>query len=82
MRNRGRRSRVKLVKTSSSLRSFPALLLSRAAGWTSSGLLLAAGVVGAVRAYDLMSAGHEFRDQNNIGEEDIGPICYDEIALL
>lgn len=54
----------------------------RAAGWTSSGLLLAAGVVGAVRAYDLMSAGHEFRDQNNIGEEDIGPICYDEIALL
>lgn len=54
----------------------------RAAGWTSGGLLLAAGVVGAIRAYDLMSAGHAYRDAQNIGEDEIGPICYDEIASL
>lgn len=54
----------------------------RAAGWTSAGLLMAAGVVGAIRAYDLMSAGHAYRDAQNIGEDQIGPICYDEIASL
>lgn len=55
----------------------------RAAGWTSAGLLLAAGVVGAVRAYDLMSAGHEYRDSIGMTEEDeIGPECYDKIASL
>jgi len=54
----------------------------RAAGWTSAGLLMAAGVVGVIRAYDLMSAGHDYRDANGIGEDQIGPICYDEIASL
>ncbi len=54
----------------------------RAAGWTSAGLLMAAGVVGAIRAYDLMSAGHDYRDAHGIGEDQIGPICYDEIASL
>ncbi len=54
----------------------------RAAGWASAGTLLAAGVVGAVRAYGLVSAGHEYRDANGIGEEDLGPACGDEIAGL
>jgi len=54
----------------------------RAAGWTSAGLLMAAGVVGAIRAYDLMSAGHDYRDAHGISEDQIGPICYDEIASL
>lgn len=55
----------------------------RAAGWTSAGLLLAAGVVGAVRAYDLMSAGHDYRDFIGMTEEDeIDQRCYDEISAL
>lgn len=55
----------------------------RAAGWTSSGLLLAAGVVGAVRAYDLMSTAHEYRDSLGMTEEDeIDQQCYDYIASL
>ncbi len=54
----------------------------RAAGWTSSGLLLAAGVVGAVRAYDLMSTAHEFRDANGITEDTMSPVCNDMIQDL
>jgi len=55
----------------------------RAAGWTSAGLLLAAGVVGVVRAYDLMSAGHDYRDSIGMTDEDqIDQQCYDEIASL
>lgn len=55
----------------------------RAAGWTSSGLLLAAGVVGAVRAYDLMSTAHDYRDSLGMTEEDeIDQQCYDYIASL
>ncbi|MGB4572843.1 MAG: hypothetical protein WBH97_08475 [Rectinemataceae bacterium] len=42
----------------------------RAAGWTATGLLFAAGVVGAVRGIDLMTRGHEQRDLLGIGEED------------
>ncbi|MFH2113915.1 MAG: hypothetical protein ABIJ86_05335 [Spirochaetota bacterium] len=54
----------------------------RISGWTSSGLLLAAGVVGAVRAYDLMSSGHEYRDANSISEGEISSLCADEINSL
>ncbi len=54
----------------------------RAAGWTSSGLLLAAGVVGAVRAYDLMSTAHAFRDENFITEDTMDPVCYEMIRDL
>jgi hypothetical protein len=54
----------------------------RVSGWTSSGLLLAAGVVGAVRAYDLMSSGHEYRDANDISEGEISSLCSDEINSL
>jgi len=55
----------------------------RFAGWTSAGLLLASGIVGAVHAYDLMTAGHEFRDVNDIDDEDdIGGGCSTEITSL
>lgn len=54
----------------------------RVSGWASSGLLLAAGVVGAVRAYDLMSLGHEYRDANAISEGEISSVCADEIDSL
>lgn len=53
------------------------------AGWTSGGLLLAAGVVGGIRAYDLMSSGHEYRDAQGITEEEqIGALCSGEISSL
>ncbi|PKL09184.1 MAG: hypothetical protein CVV51_05080 [Spirochaetae bacterium HGW-Spirochaetae-7] len=54
----------------------------RAAGWTSSGLLLAAGAVGAVRAYNLITAGHDYRDANGIGEDQISALCSSEIQSL
>lgn len=47
----------------------------RAAGWTSAGLFFAAGVVGAVRAIDMMNRGHARRDALGISESDnLGPI--------
>jgi hypothetical protein len=57
----------------------------RAAGWTSGGLLLAAGGIGALRALSLQSAGHAYRDAN--GGEDAfndgnSPLCAAEIAAL
>jgi len=52
----------------------------KAAGWGSAGLLLAAGVVGAVRAWDLMSAGHEYRDDYGIDEDEIGSACSAKIT--
>ena len=53
------------------------------AGWTSGGLLLAAGVVGGIRAYDLMNSGHDYRDAQGITEEDqIGAQCTGEISSL
>ena len=39
------------------------------AGWTSTGLLLGAGALGAVRALDLMNRGHEVRNSLGIDEE-------------
>ncbi|HOX32317.1 MAG TPA: hypothetical protein PLB91_08295 [Spirochaetales bacterium] len=55
----------------------------RASGWASTGLFLAAGAVGAVRAYNLMSAGHDYRDELGIDEEDeIGSACSTKIEDL
>jgi len=51
----------------------------RAAGWGSAGLFLAAGAVGAVRAWDLMSTGHDYRDDRD-GE--LHGSCSDYIAEL
>lgn len=39
------------------------------AGWASTGLLFTAGVIGAVRAVDLMTKGHELRKSLGIHEE-------------
>lgn len=55
----------------------------RFAGWTSGGLLLASGIVGAVHADDLMGAGHELRGALGLSEEDqIGILCSIEINRL
>jgi mono/diheme cytochrome c family protein len=51
----------------------------RFSGWASGGILLASGIVGAIHAYDMISASHAFRDANNISEETMGTICSDEI---
>ena len=40
------------------------------AGWVSTGLLFAAGAVGAARALDLMARGHKIRNTLGIDEED------------
>jgi hypothetical protein len=39
-------------------------------GWTSTGLLFAAGAVGAARALDLMNRGHDIREAQDIDDED------------
>jgi hypothetical protein len=53
------------------------------AGWTSGGLLLAAGVVGAIRAYALMEDGHAYREAMGIDDEsEIGGLCSAEISGL
>ncbi len=54
----------------------------RAAGWTSSSLLLAAGAVGALRAYDLISAGHDYRDSHGIDENNMSTVCDDYISSI
>jgi hypothetical protein len=56
----------------------------RFSGWASGGILLAAGVVGAVHAYDMMSAAHAYRDtltesQTNDGNS---PLCRAEIQSV
>jgi hypothetical protein len=58
------------------------------AGWTSTGLLLAAGGLGVARALDLMNRGHEIRSGLGISEEDnsaiagyLGPLWADGQAL-
>lgn len=42
----------------------------RVSGWASGGTLLAAGVVGAVHAYGMMSTAHAYRDAHGIDEFD------------
>ncbi len=54
-----------------------------AAGWGSTGLLLAAGAVGAVRALGLQDAGHQYRRAIGVrDEEGIGAACADKIRAL
>jgi len=40
------------------------------AGWVSTGLLMTAGALGAVRAWDLMERGHDIRKDLGIDDED------------
>jgi hypothetical protein len=42
----------------------------RFSGWMSGGLLLGAGVVGAVHGYQMMTEAHKWRDDHGIEEED------------
>lgn len=51
----------------------------RASGWTSAGLLLAAGAVGAYRALDMQAVAHAYRDDLGIDEDEIGSQCAAEI---
>jgi hypothetical protein len=53
----------------------------RFSGWTSGGILLAAGVVGAVHAYGMMTVAHEYRDAHGIDEFDPA-VCPGEIAAV
>lgn len=53
----------------------------RFSGWTAGGTLLAAGLVGAVHAYDMMSTAHAYRDAHGIAEFD-PVICPGEIAAV
>jgi hypothetical protein len=53
----------------------------RASGWISGGTLLAAGIVGAVHAYGMMTTAHAYRDSHNIEEFD--PVmCPGEIEAV
>ncbi len=51
----------------------------RVSGWTSAGLLLAAGVVGSIHALDMQSAAHAYRDDQNITEVTMGGLCVAKI---
>jgi hypothetical protein len=53
----------------------------RFSGWASGGILLAAGVVGAVHAYDMMSKAHDWRDAHGIDEFN-SDLCPEEIAAV
>ena len=58
------------MQDKSSFLDFPGKLnYHMVAGWTSTGLLLAAGGLGVARALDLMNRGHDVRDSLNIDEE-------------
>jgi len=58
------------MQDKSSFLDFPGKLsYHMVAGWTSTGLLLAAGGLGVARALDLMNRGHEVRDSLGIDEE-------------
>jgi len=54
----------------------------RASGWTSAGLLLAAGAAGAYRALDMQSEAHAYRDELGIDEDAIGSQCAAEIQSV
>jgi hypothetical protein len=56
----------------------------RASGWASGGILLAAGVVGAAHALDMMNAAHAVRDtypEDSLNDGN-SPICRAEIAVV
>ena len=53
----------------------------RFSGWMAGGTLLAAGIVGAVHAYGMMSTAHAYRD--SLGIEEFSPTtCDPEIASV
>ena len=56
--------------------------LHKALGWTTASLVMAAGVVVAVRAYSLMSAGHEYGNSLGITEQTMGSTCAEKIVEL
>ena len=49
------------------------VLFHEISGFTSGGLLLASGIVGAVHVFDMMSVAHAYRDKHNI--EEVAPEC-------
>jgi hypothetical protein len=49
------------------------VLFHEISGFTSGGLLLASGIVGAVHLFDMMSVAHAYRDKHNI--EEVAPEC-------
>jgi hypothetical protein len=53
----------------------------RFSGWASGGLLLAAGVVGGIHVYDMMSKAHDWRDAHGIDEFN-SALCPAEIAAV
>jgi hypothetical protein len=53
----------------------------RFSGWTAGGTLLAAGIVGAVHAYGMMSTAHAYRDNLGITEFN-KDVCPGEIAAV
>jgi hypothetical protein len=53
----------------------------RFSGWACGGLLLAAGVVGAVHGYEMMTTAHEYRDSQGIDEFNPA-LCPAEIAKV
>jgi hypothetical protein len=55
----------------------------RFSGWASGGILLAAGVVGAFRAYDMWSTAHAYRDSLPVPPDDYSfATCGGEVALV
>ncbi len=49
------------------------VLFHKISGFTSGGLLLASGIVGAVHVFDMMSVAHAYRDKH--GMEEVAPEC-------
>jgi len=49
------------------------VLFHEISGFTSGGLLLASGIVGAVHVFDMMSVAHAYRDKHNM--EEVAPEC-------
>jgi len=54
----------------------------RFSGWTSGGLLLVSGVVGAIHAYGMMETAHEYRDSLGIEGEYDSAACLAEIEAV
>ncbi len=55
----------------------------RFSGWASGGILLAAGIVGAVHAYDMFSVAHAWRDAHYPNMDNFDPaICPAEVAAV
>jgi hypothetical protein len=63
-------------------RRFDKLKFHQVSGFTSASLFLAAGVVATVQWGTMMSAGHRFREQNNIEDYENSQPCADELMRL